>query len=515
MMNSKKSANKNNNGKGVRDNSDLEVYQTSQTYSYDFDQPVILRQSPIWSRLIIWSLIAVTVGTVAWAAIAKIEKVVPAVGQLKPIGKIHEVKAPVNGVVDEVKVKDGDHVEKGEPLLIFDTRSTEVEIKSLKAVLQSLVEENNFYRTILNQSLQSSAIESEIIRLNIRQEVALLARNRTSLMEENQFLNALIEDKPINLNSEQLARYEITKQEAKARIMADQLEMDKLAKQLAQNTIKTKNAQARLATETNILNKISFLAEKGAIGKLQYEKQRQEVDNIQAELKELNEEEQRLNLDIEQKQNTLESTTATYERDARNQLETNQQRIAEIDSQFTKNIVENEKQITDTDKQIKQMEVTLDYQVVTAPISGTIFDLKAIEKFVPSPSQTEPLLKIIPDDQFIAEVFVTNQDIGFVDKNDPVDVRIDSFPFSEFGEINGTVIYVGNDALPPDEINQYYRFPVKIKLEKQYLEINKNQISLQSGMSITVNIRIDEDRTFLSLLTEKFVKAKDSLKGLR
>ena len=212
-------------------------------------------------------------------------------------------------------------------------------------------------------------------------------------MEENQFLNALIEDKPINLNSEQLARYEITKQEAKARIMADQLEMDKLAKQLAQNTIKTKNAQARLATETNILNKISFLAEKGAIGKLQYEKQRQEVDNIQAELKELNEEEQRLNLDIEQKQNTLESTTATYERDARNQLETNQQRIAEIDSQFTKNIVENEKQITDTDKQIKQMEVTLDYQVVTAPISGTIFDLKAIEKFVPSPSQTEPLLK--------------------------------------------------------------------------------------------------------------------------
>lgn len=515
MMNGKKSPNT-NNGKGAIDNSDLEVYQSTQTNAYDFDQPVILRQSPIWSRLIIWSLIGVTVGTVAWAAIAKIEQVVPAVGQLKPIGKVKEVKAPVNGVIADVFVDDGDHVKQGDPLMRFDTRATEAEIKSLSTVRQSLVEENNFYRTIMAEGLQSNTIETEIIRLNIRQEVALLARNRTSLVQETQFLNALLGSGNLNnLNSQQIARLQITKQESKSRIEADQLEIEKLAKQLSQNSMKMDNAQSRLATETKILNKIQPLAEQGAIAQLQYEKQKQEVDNIQSELNQLREEEQRLNLDINQKQNTLQSTTATYERDTRNQIAVNQQRIAEIDSQLTKIIVENEKQISDIDKQIKQMDVTLDYQDVKAPISGTVFDLKAGKGFVPSPNQTEPLLKIVPDDQFIAEVFVTNKDIGFVDTTKTADVRIDSFPFSEFGDINGKVIYVGTDALPPDQVNQYYRFPVKIKLDQQYLEMNQRKIYLQSGMSVTVNIRIGEDRTILSLLTEKFVKAKDSLKTLR
>ncbi len=514
-MNNKKLKNQNNlNGKNAKDDQDLEIYQSAQTSYEEFDQPVILRQLPIWSRVITWSLISVTVATVGWASIAKIEQVVSAVGKLEPLGKVKEVQAPVNGVIAEVLVDDGDTVEKGESLMRFDTRSTEAELKSLKNVRQSLVQENNFYRTMMSQALQSNAIETEIIRLDIPQEVALLARNRTSLVEETQFLKALIQGTTTtNLNPQQQARLNITKQESVSRIKADELEIDKLQKQLSQNRMKIDNAQDRLATETEIKNKIESLLEDGAIAKLQYTKQVQEVANIQSELEQLREEEQRLNLDIDQKQNTRQSTEAIYERDTRNQLAVNEQRIAEIDSQLTKIIVENEKQISDIDKQTKQMDVTLEFQEVTAPISGTVFDLKASEGFVPS--QTEPLLKIVPNDNFIAEVLVTNKDIGFVKEGMTVDVRIDSYPFSEFGDIDGTVILVASDALPPDQINQYYRFPVKVKLKQQYLTINERNIELQSGMSISVNIKVREDRTVLSLLTEKFTKNVDKLKGLR
>ncbi|WLT37248.1 HlyD family secretion protein [Synechocystis sp. B12] len=44
---------------------------------------------------------------------------------------------------------------------------------------------------------------------------------------------------------------------------------------------------------------------------------------------------------------------------------------------------------------------------------------------------------------------MTNKDIGFVRTGMPVDVRIDSFPYSEFGGVDGEVEYVGSDALPP------------------------------------------------------------------
>lgn len=517
-MNNKKLKNDNNSNSSI-DKNNVEIYQSVQTSYEEFDQPVILRQSPIWSRVIVWSLIAVTVSTVGWAYFTKIEQVVQAVGKLEPIGKVQEVQAPVDGVIEKVFVEDGDPVEKDEVLMRFDTRSTQAELKSLQSVRQSLIQENNFYRTIMSQSMQSNAIETEIIRLDIPQEVAFLTRNRTSLVEETQFLQALLPGSNIvSLNSQQQARLNITKQEADSRIEADKLEIDKLQKQLSQNESKKANAQSRLATETEILNQIEPLARKevGAIAQLQYTKQIQEVENIKAELYQIEEEEKRINLDINQKQNTRQSTEATYERDTRNQLATNQQRIAEIDSQLTKIIVENEKQITDIDKQIKQMDLTLEYQYVKAPISGTVFDLKASPNFVASPNQTEPLLKIVPEDQkLIAEVFVTNKDIGFIEKGKNVDVRIDTYPFSEFGDIDGKVILVGSDALPPDQINQYYRFPVKIQLEKQYLPFNKRKIPLQSGMSISVNIKVNENRTVLSLLTEQFVKGLDKLKGLR
>ncbi len=45
---------------------------------------------------------SVTTAALIWSAVAKIEQVVGAQGQLKPQGKVQEVQAPVNGVVQEV-----------------------------------------------------------------------------------------------------------------------------------------------------------------------------------------------------------------------------------------------------------------------------------------------------------------------------------------------------------------------------------------------------------------------------
>jgi len=56
-------------------------------------------------------------------------------------------------------------------------------------------------------------------------------------------------------------------------------------------------------------------------------------------------------------------------------------------------------------------------------------------------NSSEPILKIVPDDALTAKVFITNRDIGFV-KRMNVDVRIDSFPFSEFGDVKGQLVWI-------------------------------------------------------------------------
>jgi len=92
-----------------------------------------------------------------------------------------------------------------------------------------------------------------------------------------------------------------------------------------------------------------------------------------------------------------------------------------------------------------------------------------------------------------------------------VDVRIDSFPYSEFGDVKGTLTHIGSDALPPDQINPEYRFPADITLDQQFIPINGQPIQLQSGMSLNANIKTRPQRVIM-IFADLFTRKIDSLK---
>ncbi len=543
------------------------------------EQSVILKQSPIWSRTIIWTLMSVTTAALIWSALAKIEQVVGAQGQLKPQGKVQEVQAPVNGVVQEVKVKDGDRVNKGDVLVLMDSSASQVQLESLRTIRTTAEKENQFYRLLMAQDLTPAQVESSIAQLKLPSEIADLARNRAALVAENQLYQAQVSEGASSsaLQGEQLARLAAARREANSRQAAARLEMEQLAKQLNQTRvqladarsqlikdrlvleeIKTRNAnsmkqgQESLDIERNILNDIEPLAEEGAVARYQINKQKQSVTDRQnelqqqeangeidrekqekevqtriAEISRLEQEEKRYSLLISQAREKLINTTVITEKDVRDKMADNQKRIAEIDSQISRIIIDNNKRIAELDSQISQAQQTIKYQKITAPIGGVVFDLKARPGFVPQPSQAEALLKIVPDGCptevkdaakgcLVAEVDVTNQDIGFVRVGQKTDIRIDSFSYSEYGDIKGEVISIGSDALPPDENHRFYRFPVRVSLSSQELVLkDKSTLPLQSGMSVSVNIKVNENRTVLSLFTDMFNKQVDTLKQVR
>jgi hemolysin D len=222
----------------------------------------------------------------------------------------------------------------------------------------------------------------------------------------------------------------------------------------------------------------------------------------------------RIKAAIAERQARLNNTFDTTRKKLTSQIADNTKRIAEINSQFTKALVDNSKRLTEVEGQIRQAEVTLKYQELRAPASGKVFELKAGLGYVANTNASEVALKIVPDDMLIAKVFITNQDIGFVKENMPVDVRIDSFPFTEFGDVKGKLIWIGSDALPPDQTHPTYRFPAKVQMDRQSLNVNGREIPLQSGMSIMANIKV-RDRTVISLFTDFFVKNTESLKFVR
>ena len=86
--------------------------------------------------------------------------------------------------------------------------------------------------------------------------------------------------------------------------------------------------------------------------------------------------------------------------------------------------------------------------------------------------------------------------------------------FARYGELEGNVTRIGADALKPDSLSNYYRYPVTLNLNQSYLGSEKSKITLRSGMAITANLKLREKRV-LSLLSDLLVDQTDSLKSLR
>jgi HlyD family secretion protein len=481
---------------------------TTPRYVPKFDQPVILKQSRFWSRAILWGLMGVTAGTIIWANIAKIEEAVSATGKLEPTGTVKEIQAPVNGVVKEIFVEDGKQVKKGERLLTLDNTTAKAQLYSLHKIRASLVEENQFYKSQLRASN-----DVDLTSLKISLEILDLTKNRAALLAENQVFRAQLDGNSSNLIKEQRERISSNQVELDARVAAAQSQIDQLKRQFQQTEIKLASTKDTLKMNQGILENITPLMKDGGISKIQYLKQQEEVRNAQSERDQLTQEKARLTAGIAEGHAKLYSTVAVSRKDWLNQISENNKKIAEIDSQFTKAIVENNKKIAEIDSQISQTKMNLKYQEIKAPANGTIFELKAhTPGFVIS--STEPILKIVPTDKLVAKVYITNKDIGFVKEGMMVDVRIDSFPFSEFGDIKGKLVWVGSDALPPDQIYPFYRFPAKVELSSQQLLVSGRNIPLQSGMGISTNIKI-RDRTVMSIFTDIFSSSIESLKTVR
>jgi hemolysin D len=565
--------------------------QTNIYQSEGLGQTVVFQQSRVWSRGIIWTIIGITTGLVAWACLAPLEEAVPAAGKLEPTGKVKDVQVPVGGVVKSVSVKDGDKVVAGQKLLSLESTVSQAQLTALENNLASMTAETRFYRSLLSQGITAISPQ-EVAKLKVRPEILALTKNRSSILAENQLFRAELNGTRLaNLTPEQNQRLESSRAELTSRMSSARLEVNQvnnqmrenrskrsginnlltnsqavitnikakakakgaqIAAQIAENRTRHQTSQTLLASNQSILNGLKPAGEAGALSRNQVLKQEQEVTTRSGEVTELDRQFDKLEQDrqeilasarieiqnqqqqVKQHQNEIAQLDQEYNRlgmatsQSREKLKnsfqisrkellakiaTNDKQIAEIDGQLNKLVIEIDRKIAEIDSQISQAKMTLKYQDITAPVGGTVFDFKAgTPGFVANTS--DPILKIVPDNTLTAKIFITNKDIGFVKPGMPVDVRIDSFPFSEYGDVKGKIVNIGSDALPADQAHPFERFPATIELEKQNLVIKGHPVTLQSGMSLSVNIKV-RDRTVMSLLSDMVIKQNDSLKTIR
>lgn len=118
-------------------------------------------------------------------------------------------------------------------------------------------------------------------------------------------------------------------------------------------------------------------------------------------------------------------------------------------------------------------------------------------------------MKIIPDNEKLsAEVWVNNQNVGFLRKNQTVTVKIDTFDFTRYDWIEGKLVHVSSDAIEDKDMGLVYK--ATIELYKDALLIDGVVTNLEPGMSVTAEIKTGH-RTVLSYLLSPMLEALDDV----
>ena len=249
-----------------------------------------------------------------------------------------------------------------------------------------------------------------------------------------------------------------------------------------------------LALRESALSDIKPLVEQGAISKIQFTKELGEVTLLRGKVKSIQSDVNRQYEVVSEAKNKLKNASS----------------LSGVD--FSTKLDESQKQLAQINNQLSEVRVTLGYQTLVSPANGLVFDLRpASPGFVVTGE--DPVLKIVPTDVLVARAYVTNRDIGFIRRGQTAKVRVDAYPYNEFGELTGEVVSIGSDVLEPDANFNYYRFPVTIKLDKTGLVSRGKNLPLLSGMSVSVNIVLRK-RPVISLFTEQILPFWSSLEQL-
>ena len=238
-----------------------------------------------------------------------------------------------------------------------------------------------------------------------------------------------------------------------------------------------KGLNRSLNTESSIYENILPLAEIGAMQQTEVLRQRNKVEQLDSEV-------QQAGADLE-----------------------------EVEAQLNKLEQESLREISDLERQLVEVEDTITKEKLTAPVSGIVFGM------VPSSagyaaSAGETLVKVVPGGEIEAKIYITNKDVGFMKPGMKAQIRVDAFPYTQFGSITGALKSVGTLPLEPDQQNPMPRFPAYVKIDKEYLEKDGEKYNISAGQSVQVNL-ILRDKRVISLLTDAVQKALDSLTRIR
>ncbi len=451
---------------------------------------------PLYTRLLAGGISLLVFGTIAWAQFSKVDEVAVATGELIPSAQVRPVRSLGGGNIRLIKVKEGDRIQKGDILIERDPDLPQAEVDRL-AKSATLIRED-LGRLEAERTGKSSAgttLQDQLLTSRLRDFEASKA---SAIAEANRQL-ATINGARVRLTrlQENLTNAKTSLTNAKT-VLAN-------AKSILPK------AQTTLALAEKREQSIKFLATPGAVPRLDYVDAQDRVVKAQAEVTKTESDITNAGdkvTEARDKVTSLEKEIAFQEQEIRQAEQAYQKarndanRVAsERQSEVLTQLNKRREEQTTVEGQLNQAKKQRAQETIEAPLAGTVYSLKATKGPVQS---GEELLSILPEgEQLLLEVKVLNRDIGFVRQGMKAKVKMATFPFQEFGTINGTVVQVSPNSIVDKDLGLV--FPTRIKLDKHLIQVHGKDVAFTPGMAATGEI-VTRQKSILTFLIEPITR---------
>jgi len=94
---------------------------------------------------------------------------------------------------------------------------------------------------------------------------------------------------------------------------------------------------------------------------------------------------------------------------------------------------------------------------------------------------------------------VLNRDVGFVREGQEVRVKLEAFPFTRYGVVDGRLTFLSRDAIQDENLGLV--FPARVELSQFSINVGGRATPLSAGLPATAEIRTGRRRIIEFLLS--------------
>ncbi|MGE0294863.1 MAG: hypothetical protein AB7P97_21150 [Hyphomonadaceae bacterium] len=112
-------------------------------------------------------------------------------------------------------------------------------------------------------------------------------------------------------------------------------------------------------------------------------------------------------------------------------------------------------------------------------------------------SATSVFERVSPQNRLEANVL--NRDAGFVREGQEARVKLEAFPFTRYGVVEGRLAFLSRDAIQDENLGLV--FPTRVELEQFAINVGGRLQPLSAGMAATAEIKTGRRRIIEFLLS--------------